>query len=58
MHLLKEKLLESVSSVLPITLIVLFLCSTISPVTTGVMVLFLFGAFMLIFGMSLFTLGA
>jgi len=58
MNHLKEKLLESVSSVLPITLIVLFLSSTISPVTTGVMVLFLFGAFMLIFGMSLFTLGA
>lgn len=58
MNHLKEKLLESVSSVLPITLIVLFLSSTISPVTTGVMVLFLFGAIMLIFGMSLFTLGA
>lgn len=58
MHLLKEKLLESTSSVLPITLIVLFLSSTIAPVSTGVMVLFLFGAFLLIFGMSLFTLGA
>lgn len=58
MHLLKEKLLESVSSVLPITLIVLFLSCTIAPVSTGVMVLFLFGAFLLIFGMSLFTLGA
>lgn len=55
---LKEKLLESLSSVIPITLIVLLLSITIAPVTTGVIVLFLFGAFLLIFGMSLFTMGA
>ena len=58
MNHLKEKLIESISSVLPITLIVLFLSCTLSPVSTGVMVLFLFGAIMLIVGMSLFTLGA
>lgn len=58
MVLLKEKFFESLSSVLPITAIVLLLCITIAPVSTGVFVLFLLGAFMLIFGMSLFTLGA
>lgn len=58
MALLKEKFFESLSSVLPITAIVLLLCITIAPVSTGVFVLFLLGAFMLIFGMSLFTLGA
>ena len=55
MALLKEKFFESLSSVLPITAIVLLLCITIAPVSTGVFVLFLLGAFMLIFGMSLFT---
>ena len=58
MALLKEKFFESLSSVLPISAIVLLLCITIAPVSTGVFVLFLLGAFMLIFGMSLFTLGA
>ncbi|MGM9652143.1 MAG: DUF1538 domain-containing protein [Eubacteriales bacterium] len=55
---LKEKFIESVSSVFPITAIVLLLSITIAPVETGVMMLFLFGAFLLILGMSLFTLGA
>lgn len=58
MNQLKEKLLESLSSVVPISLIVLLLSVTIAPVSTGVLVLFLFGTFMLIFGMGLFTLGA
>lgn len=58
MHLLKEKLAESVASVLPITAIVLLLSITIAPVSSGVLVLFLFGALLLIFGMSLFTMGA
>ena len=54
MHPLKEKLAESVASVLPITAIVLLLSITIAPVSSGVLVLFLFGALLLIFGMSLF----
>ena len=58
MHLLKEKLAESVSSVLPITAIVLLLSITIAPVSSGVLVLFLFGSLLLIFGMSVFTMGA
>ena len=57
-HQLKEKLSESVSSVLPITAIVLLLSISVAPLDAGVMVLFVFGAIMLIFGMGLFTLGA
>ena len=58
MRHLKEKILESLQSVLPISLIVLLLSITIAPVSSGVLVLFLFGTLMLIFGMGLFTLGA
>ena len=58
MSQMKEKLFESISSVFPITAIVLLLSITIAPVETGVMVLFMFGSFLLILGMSLFTLGA
>lgn len=56
--LLKEKILESLASVLPITAIVLVLSITIAPVSAGTLVLFLFGALLLIFGMGIFTLGA
>ena len=52
------KVRESLSSVLPITGIVLLLTFTIAPISVGVMGLFLTGAVMLIFGMGLFTLGA
>lgn len=58
MHQLREKMAESLSSVLPITAIVLLLSITIAPVSSGVLVLFLFGSLLLILGMSLFTLGA
>lgn len=56
--LLKEKILESLSSVLPITVIVLLLSISIAPLSSGTMILFLFGALLLILGMGLFTLGA
>lgn len=49
---------ESFSSVLPITAIVLVLSVTIAPIDPGIMTLFILGALALIFGMSLFTLGA
>ena len=52
------KIKESLSSVLPITAIVLLLCITIAPISPGTLVLFLFGAFLLIVGNGLFTLGA
>lgn len=49
---------ESLSSVLPITIIVLVLNFTISPMPFTIRGLFLLGAFFLILGMGLFTLGA
>ena len=58
MNLIKEKLTESLKSVLPIALIVLALSITIVPISTGDMFLFLVGVVCLVFGMSLFTAGA
>ena len=58
MNLLKEKIIESLKSVLPIALIVLVLSMTIVPMATGDMLLFLIGIACLVFGMSLFTAGA
>ena len=55
---LKEKIHESLSSVLPITLLVLLLSVTLVPIQLDTMALFLFGALLLIVGMGLFTLGA
>ncbi len=55
--LFQEKIRESLVSVLPITAIVLVISITIAPLTPGTMVMFLFGALLLIFGMGLFTLG-
>ncbi|MFR5601213.1 MAG: DUF1538 domain-containing protein [Lachnospiraceae bacterium] len=52
-----EKVYESVASVLPITGIVLALSISIAPLTPGTLVLFLFGALLLVFGMGFFTLG-
>ena len=54
---LMEKIKESLSSVLPITAIVLLLSVTIAPLTPGAIVLFLFGALLLIGGIGVFTLG-
>lgn len=56
--MLKEKIMESLASVLPITAIVLLLSISIAPVSSGTLVLFLFGALLLVLGMGLFTLGA
>lgn len=56
--LLKEKVMESVAAVVPITGIVLVLSVLAVPLTPGTLVLFLFGALLLVFGMGLFTLGA
>jgi hypothetical protein len=54
--ILKTK--ESLSSVLPITIIVLVLNFTITPMPFVIRGLFLMGAALLILGMGLFTLGA
>ena len=53
---LKEKIRESMQSVLPITVIVLILCMTIVPMEVGTLLLFLTGAVLLIVGMGFFQL--
>lgn len=55
---IKEKLRESLSSVLPVALIVALLTATIAPVDTGIFLSFCVGVLLLVFGMGLFTLGA
>lgn len=54
---LTEKTRESMASVLPITAIVFLLSITVAPLDPGTLVLFLFGAILLVGGMGLFTLG-
>ena len=49
---------ESLSSVLPIAIIVLVLSVTCVSLAAGVLVLFLFGTILLILGMSFFTVGS
>ena len=56
-ELLREKVFESITSVLPITAIVLLLSVSLAPLMPGTLVLFLFGAALLILGMGFFTLG-
>ena len=55
---LKEKTLESLSAVLPITGIVLLISIFLLPMELGRFVMFLVGAVMLILGMGFFQLGA
>ncbi len=49
---------ESLTSVLPVAVIVLILSVSIAPLNTGIIVLFGFGTMLLIFGMSFFTIGS
>mgnify|MGYP004462492711 CR=1 FL=1 len=53
-----EKIREAAISVLPIVVIVIVLCLSITPAPTGLLLSFLVGAVMIIVGMGLFTLGA
>lgn len=55
---LREKTLESLSAVLPITGIVLVISIFLVPMEVGTMFMFLVGAVMLIVGMGFFQLGA
>lgn len=55
---LKEKILESLSAVLPITGIVLLISIFLIPIQLGTMFLFLTGAVLLVIGMGFFQLGA
>ena len=50
--------MESLASVLPLTAIVFILSITLLPLSSGALVLFLFGAVMLIIGMGFSTMGA
>ncbi|MDR2514255.1 MAG: DUF1538 domain-containing protein [Christensenellaceae bacterium] len=54
---LKDKFIEALRSVLPITVIVLLLCFTVTPIESGALLAFLFGAALLVVGAALFTLG-
>ena len=54
---LKEKILEALSSVVPITGIVLVLSFTVAPMPVSSLMLFLVGAVLLIVGVGLFSLG-
>ena len=55
---LKDKIIESLTSIVPIALIIAFLGASITPIGTGTFVLFSVGVFLLIIGMGCFTLGA
>lgn len=55
---LKEKINESLSAVIPITVIVLIISVFLVPMELGSIVMFLTGAAMLIVGMGFFQLGA
>ncbi len=56
--IISQKVKESFSSVLPITIIVLILSFTIVPLESGMFLAFILGALCVIVGMGLFTLGA
>jgi hypothetical protein len=56
--ILKEKIMEAFSSVLPITVIVLIASVVLVPMPVGTILLFLSGAALLVIGMGFFTLGA
>ncbi len=53
-----EKLMEAITSVAPVTIIVLLLTFTAAPIPSGMLPSFLLGAVMLVVGMALFTLGS
>ncbi len=55
---LRDKIVESLTSILPIAIIILILSLTVAPLDTGTFVLFLIGVALLIVGMGSFTLGA
>lgn len=55
---LRDKIIESLMSILPIALIVIALSITFTPLSTGTFALFTVGVVLLIIGMGCFTLGA
>ena len=55
---LTNKIKEAFGSVLPVVLVVLLLCVTITPVDSGTFLAFVLGCFLAVVGMGFFTLGA
>ena len=55
---LKDKIIESLTSILPIALIIIVLSMTFTPLNSGTFVLFMVGVVLLILGLGCFTLGA
>ena len=55
---LHDKFKEAVQAVLPIMGIVLILSFTVAPVPSGILLGFLFGGLLVVFGMQFFSLGA
>ena len=55
---INRKIRESFGSVLPVALIILVLCVSITPIDSGTFLAFLLGCFLVIVGMGVFTLGA
>jgi len=56
-QVLKEKIMEAFTSVLPITVIVMITSVVLTPMPPGTMLMFMAGAALLILGMGFFTLG-
>ncbi len=56
--IIREKMMESLKSVLPVAVVVLLLCFSVTPVSGGMLMTYLAGAVMVVLGMGLFTLGA
>ncbi len=54
----KNKIGEALTSILPVTVIIILVCFFITPVSTDLIVMFLIGSLFLIIGMALFSLGA
>ena len=57
-RILKAKIMEAFSSVLPITVIMLIVTVVLTPMPSGTILMFLAGAALLVIGMGFFTLGA
>ena len=57
-NLISSKIKEAFTSVFPITLIVLVLSVTFSPIDSSTFLAFIVGAFLVTVGIGLFTLGA
>lgn len=52
-----EKIRESLTSVLPISAVILVLALTLTPLPNAIFISFLFGTLLMVLGMGLFTLG-